>query len=299
MTQIASKTRFTVIGAGGGGQAMAGYLSLGGFETNLYNRNMERIDALAREGGVFVEGEVEGDVEETIEGIKNILYRLRRGARKKKLGGRGSGGLKKTVETEIGTVTELDNIIIETPEMDYDVSFEDGKMGPRENNREKLKRLPGILGMLKRGVERDGTEGRKTRDLNESQERQDQKDEEELMEMIEVISEEEIEEEEVVEIEEEEEDADIEKEVDVEIMSRFGDINDIFGRLKDGLKNKHEENVQEISQQTMSGGGLGSFGTQNQGFPGSLSQEQIVWLDGGDKLSEIEREAIMQEISKS
>ncbi len=60
MTQIASKTRFTVIGAGGGGQAMAGYLSLGGFETNLYNRNMERIDALAREGGVFVEGEVEG-----------------------------------------------------------------------------------------------------------------------------------------------------------------------------------------------------------------------------------------------
>ncbi len=60
MTRTSSRMRYTVIGAGGGGQAMAGYLSLQGFETNLYNRNMDRVEALAREGGVFVEGEAEG-----------------------------------------------------------------------------------------------------------------------------------------------------------------------------------------------------------------------------------------------
>ncbi|MFO7942549.1 MAG: NAD/NADP octopine/nopaline dehydrogenase family protein [Bacillota bacterium] len=60
MSNSSAGTRFTVIGAGGGGQAMAGYLSLQGFQTNLYNRSFERIEDLAREGGVFIEGEIEG-----------------------------------------------------------------------------------------------------------------------------------------------------------------------------------------------------------------------------------------------
>ncbi len=52
--------RYTVIGAGGGGQAMAGFLALQGFTTTLYNRSLERIEALVREGGIFVEGEASG-----------------------------------------------------------------------------------------------------------------------------------------------------------------------------------------------------------------------------------------------
>ncbi len=60
MTREVPKKRFTVIGAGGGGQAMAGYLALKGFETSLYNRSIERLEALVREDGVYVEGEVTG-----------------------------------------------------------------------------------------------------------------------------------------------------------------------------------------------------------------------------------------------
>lgn len=49
-----------VIGAGNGGLAMAGHLSLMGFEVNLYNRGRERIDLIKKSGGVDVTGIVNG-----------------------------------------------------------------------------------------------------------------------------------------------------------------------------------------------------------------------------------------------
>lgn len=51
---------FAVVGAGGGGQAMAGYLSLKGHRTNLYNRSARRLDAIRRRGGLFLEGQWSG-----------------------------------------------------------------------------------------------------------------------------------------------------------------------------------------------------------------------------------------------
>lgn len=43
---MAQSTRYTVIGAGHGGKAMAAHLSLMGFETTLYNRTPERVQAI-------------------------------------------------------------------------------------------------------------------------------------------------------------------------------------------------------------------------------------------------------------
>jgi len=52
MTQ---KTRFTVIGAGHGGKAMAAHLALMGFPTTLYNRTSDHIAAIRELGGIDVE----------------------------------------------------------------------------------------------------------------------------------------------------------------------------------------------------------------------------------------------------
>ena len=46
------KTRFTVVGAGHGGKAMAAHLALMGFPTVLYNRTAERIAAIQELGGI-------------------------------------------------------------------------------------------------------------------------------------------------------------------------------------------------------------------------------------------------------
>lgn len=43
--------RFSVIGAGNGGQAIAGYLGLQGFEVSLYDRNLDKVEELKRLGG--------------------------------------------------------------------------------------------------------------------------------------------------------------------------------------------------------------------------------------------------------
>lgn len=48
-------TRFTVIGAGHGGKAMAAHLALKGFPVNLYNRTQEHIVAIEARGGVELE----------------------------------------------------------------------------------------------------------------------------------------------------------------------------------------------------------------------------------------------------
>ena len=52
---MAKKKRFTVIGAGNGGKAMAAHLALKGFPVNLYNRTFSRITAIAELGGINLE----------------------------------------------------------------------------------------------------------------------------------------------------------------------------------------------------------------------------------------------------
>jgi opine dehydrogenase len=49
-----------VVGAGNGGLSMAGHLGLMGFETRLYNRTDEHLEAVRYYGGVDLEGAVEG-----------------------------------------------------------------------------------------------------------------------------------------------------------------------------------------------------------------------------------------------
>lgn len=51
---------FAVLGAGHGGLAMAGHLSMMGFHTRIWNRSKERIDHIVDRGGIDVEGVVEG-----------------------------------------------------------------------------------------------------------------------------------------------------------------------------------------------------------------------------------------------
>jgi opine dehydrogenase len=51
------KTRYTVIGAGNGGKAMAAHLAIMGFEVTLYNRTPENIAAIQARGGVTLESQ--------------------------------------------------------------------------------------------------------------------------------------------------------------------------------------------------------------------------------------------------
>jgi opine dehydrogenase len=52
---MTSLTRYTVIGAGHGGKAMAAHLALMGFPVALYNRTFDNVLAIARRGGLEVE----------------------------------------------------------------------------------------------------------------------------------------------------------------------------------------------------------------------------------------------------
>jgi opine dehydrogenase len=51
------KTRYTVIGAGNGGKAMAAHLAIMGFEVTLYNRTPEKIAAIQARGGITLESQ--------------------------------------------------------------------------------------------------------------------------------------------------------------------------------------------------------------------------------------------------
>lgn len=50
------KLKFAVLGAGHGGQAMAGHLALMGYKVNLYNKTPQRIEEIKRQGGIHVSG---------------------------------------------------------------------------------------------------------------------------------------------------------------------------------------------------------------------------------------------------
>lgn len=52
---MASETRYTVVGAGHGGKAMAAHLALMGFPVTLYNRTVENVAALAKRKGLDLE----------------------------------------------------------------------------------------------------------------------------------------------------------------------------------------------------------------------------------------------------
>lgn len=52
--------RVAVIGAGNGGQAIAGYLSVQGYCVSLYDRSEERVQQLLSQGGIYLEGKLKG-----------------------------------------------------------------------------------------------------------------------------------------------------------------------------------------------------------------------------------------------
>lgn len=54
--------RFSVLGAGPGGMAMAAHLTLTGCQVNLFTRNPERLAPIVARGGIVVTGELEGFV---------------------------------------------------------------------------------------------------------------------------------------------------------------------------------------------------------------------------------------------
>lgn len=74
--------RIAVIGAGNGGQAIAGYLGLSGYDVNLYDIEVPKIEELQRKGGIELEGRINGfgkvscittDIEEAARGAEIIM----------------------------------------------------------------------------------------------------------------------------------------------------------------------------------------------------------------------------------
>ncbi len=77
-----SELCFAVIGAGGGGQAMAGYLAAMGFRTNLYNRTPSKIEKISQDKGLHLRGivrtfaplnRVTSDLRAAVEGADVIM----------------------------------------------------------------------------------------------------------------------------------------------------------------------------------------------------------------------------------
>lgn len=71
-----------IIGAGNGGQAMAGHLAIMGFPVNLYNRGEDRLNGILLNGGITVSGIINGfgklklithSLEEVIKGAELIM----------------------------------------------------------------------------------------------------------------------------------------------------------------------------------------------------------------------------------
>jgi opine dehydrogenase len=79
------KVKFTVVGAGNGGKAMAAHLALKGFKVTLYNRTEERVRQIRELGGIQLESyeggphgfgalaNVTSDMEEAISGADMIM----------------------------------------------------------------------------------------------------------------------------------------------------------------------------------------------------------------------------------
>jgi opine dehydrogenase len=74
--------KICVIGAGNGGQALAGYLALKGYDVSLYNRSEKRIAPILKTRKIKLEGEVNAttqisfattDISEAIKGRKLLI----------------------------------------------------------------------------------------------------------------------------------------------------------------------------------------------------------------------------------
>lgn len=74
--------KVAVIGAGNGGQAIAGYLAMQAYDVALYDIVVEKIDELKKLGGIELEGRIKGfgkvgclttDIEEAIKGAEIIM----------------------------------------------------------------------------------------------------------------------------------------------------------------------------------------------------------------------------------
>jgi opine dehydrogenase len=82
---MTGKTRYTVIGAGHGGKAMAAHLALEGFPVALYNRTLENVAAIKARGGIELESYeggprgfgrltlVTADLGEALEGAEVVM----------------------------------------------------------------------------------------------------------------------------------------------------------------------------------------------------------------------------------
>lgn len=74
--------RFAVIGAGNGGQAMAGYLAMQGHRVRLYDRSEAKVQLLRERGGITLQGRIVGfgkldciatDMRKVIEGAEIVM----------------------------------------------------------------------------------------------------------------------------------------------------------------------------------------------------------------------------------
>lgn len=74
--------KIAVIGAGNGGQAIAGYLAMQGYDVALYDIVVEKIDELRKLGGIKLEGRISGfgklgcittNIEETVRGAEIVM----------------------------------------------------------------------------------------------------------------------------------------------------------------------------------------------------------------------------------
>lgn len=75
-------TKWTIIGGGNGGQSLAGHLSIMGFSVKLYDIFEETIKAISEQGGIHVEGAVQGfgkldvattDIAQAVEGADIVM----------------------------------------------------------------------------------------------------------------------------------------------------------------------------------------------------------------------------------
>ena len=78
-------TRYTVIGAGNGGKAMAAHLAIMGFEVTLYNRTLEHVEVIKMRGGIELESyeggphgfgllvKVTADISEALAGAEMVM----------------------------------------------------------------------------------------------------------------------------------------------------------------------------------------------------------------------------------
>jgi opine dehydrogenase len=79
---MAKTTKWAIIGGGNGGQSLAGHLAIMGFPVTIYDIFQQTIDAISEQGGIHVEGAVEGfgtlelattDINKAVDGADIVM----------------------------------------------------------------------------------------------------------------------------------------------------------------------------------------------------------------------------------